>query len=55
MARWCTAIIRDSGPIDVHVIGQDTSSSGERLAAPPSPGLTWNRRVAGTRWPGPSA
>ncbi|HEY6568340.1 MAG TPA: DUF4118 domain-containing protein [Actinomycetota bacterium] len=40
-------IIRDSGPIDVHVISQDTSSSGESLAAPPSQGLTWNRRVAG--------
>ena len=48
-------IIRDSGPIDVHVIGQETSSSGESLAAPPSPGLTWNRRVAGIGGGGRSA
>jgi two-component system, OmpR family, sensor histidine kinase KdpD len=41
-------IIRESGPIDVHVISQETSSSGESLAAPPTPGLTWNRRVAGS-------
>jgi two-component system, OmpR family, sensor histidine kinase KdpD len=40
-------IIRDSGPIDVHVISQDTPSSGDSLAAPPPPGLTWNRRMAG--------
>jgi two-component system sensor histidine kinase KdpD len=41
-------IIRDSGPIDVHVISQEASSSGESLAVPRTPGLTWNRRVAGT-------
>ena len=40
-------VIRESGPIDVHVISQDTPSSGESLAAAPTPGLTWNRRVAG--------
>jgi two-component system, OmpR family, sensor histidine kinase KdpD len=41
-------IIRDSGPIDVHVIGQDASSSGGSLAAPTPSGLTWNRRLAGS-------
>ncbi len=41
-------IIRDSGAIDVHVISQDTPSSGESLGAPPTPGLSLNRRVAAT-------
>ena len=43
-------IIRESGPIDVHVISQETASSGESLAKAPTRGLTWNRRIAGPSW-----